>query len=238
MKKFVVSCLAVALMSGFAFAGVFQQGDGSKGDINVRLGLDLLGFVSMKQIDNSWILAENGDTKHSDNSKIGVSFSAEYLYPVLPVLKAGAGIGYLLPRKMISPEYGVHEDVDMSASYIPIYATAQPNPIKKYPEVFFKGNIGYSFFNSGDWDKDITKFFNEIYWTTDDDVVKITDKGGLYLALSAGYEFNFGLILDLSYSYYQASCDVKDSWNGGDSSGSADFSYSVVGISAGYKFKL
>jgi len=242
MGKFLLALLTVLIISSSAFAG-----NGSKGEINVKVGLGLFGSVNMEEGKDEngnlgYILGYVGDAKHSATSNIGTSFGAEYLYPVSSVLKAGVGAEYMLSRKMISLEYddgsGGYYKVDMSASYIPVYVTVQANPLKKIPGIFIKGNIGYAFFNTDNLNKDITKFFNETYFPGDGDIVKINDKGGLYFAFSAGYEFDFGLLLDLSYSYFQSSLDARTDYIGGWDTSSAKFNYGLLGMNAGYKFKL
>ena len=60
-------------------------------------------------------------------------------------------------------------------------------------------------------------------------------KGGVYFAFSTGYEFPFGLIVDIKWSSYHSSVDYNNYIFG---SSTANTIYSVVGIGAGYKLKI
>ena len=129
----------------------------------------------------------------------GVNVQGEYLAVATDILKAGGGLQYLLPRNQdgVSGDHGV--------SFLPIYATVEVNPIKPAKEVFFKANLGYGLaIPEGDGDTE----------------------SGLYYAIGAGYNFPFGLILDISYAWHTIT------------SGDADFTYSKIGLNAGWKFKI
>jgi len=238
MKKILAAVFVLTFASGAAFAG-----SGKYGEANIRLGADL-GWSNAEQGKSpkgdydGWLAGY--DKKTSDTSNPGISFGAEYLYPVWSVFKAGAGVKYLLSRKIVAfDSYDEAGTVDLSASYIPVYFTVQANPVRSLQKLFFKGDIGYSFFSSGDFDKDTSKFFNDIVYPGDDDVVKASDKGGIYFSLAAGYELDCGLFFDLAYSYYASSTDLRDDWVGGGwDANSLDLSFATIGLNIGYKFKL
>ncbi|MDR1941638.1 MAG: hypothetical protein LBQ47_04870 [Endomicrobium sp.] len=144
-------------------------------------------------------------------------------------MKIGGGLQYLAPRKL---------DADNSPkfSWLPIYATVQVNPIKAAPEVYFKGDIGYNIIADDDFE-----YTTEDY---DSNIVKgdTERKGGLYWALGAGYEFPFGLVLDLSYGFYYSTTEVKYQYDFlGDvarEEHTFDNAYSKLTLSVGYKFKI
>lgn len=142
-----------------------------------------------------------------ENSKFSGSAAVEYLYPFMSNLKAGAGVEYLFPREL---DY----DGSPEVSFMPVYATIQFHPLKNIaPEIFVKGNVGYNFLLDLD-----AKDANG-------------QKGGMYFGFGAGYEFDFGLILEATYNFYYASWETKP---GRD----VDFSYSKLGINVGYKFNI
>jgi hypothetical protein len=125
MKKVVLAVFAALFLAGSAFAG-----DGTTGEINVKVGVDVAGTFGGDF---------NGDTE------TGFSAAAEYLYPVSSKFKVGAGVGYLFPRE-------IDKSDGAKISLVPIYAIAQVNPITEVPEVFFKVNLGYNTFDVTDTD--------------------------------------------------------------------------------------
>jgi hypothetical protein len=154
---------------------------------------------------------ESEGRSDSEGMKFGLNFSAEYLYPVHDIVKIGAGLEYMLEREVDA------KSAD-KFSYLPIYAAVKVNPISAASEVFFKGNIGYNvLFNVKDLEGDTDK------------------KGGLYWALGAGYEFDFGLVLEAMYGFYYSKIDFG---NQSIDSFSIDYTYSKLGINIGYKFEL
>jgi hypothetical protein len=129
MRKSLLTVLALAFLSGYAFAS-----DGSNGEINVLAGVNVAGTISFEGSDD--------DLKPDAGFAIG----AEYLYPVVAdIVKVGIGVQYLFPTKADS-------DAESKISYVPIYATVQVNPISVAKEVFFKANIGYAVISVSDLD--------------------------------------------------------------------------------------
>jgi hypothetical protein len=191
MKKVLLSVLAVAFLAGAAFAG-----DGSKGQINVEVGVDVAGNVKYGNV--------------SYTPETGFSLGAEYLYPVLDILKVGIGVQYLTPRKIDSNYIN-------KLSYIPVYVAVQLNPITTVPEIFFRGNLGCAIFNM-----------------SDSDHLSRTN-GGLTWGLGAGYEFPFGLFIEAIYSFYYSSTERDSS---ASQVIKYDFTYSKLGLNVGYKFNL
>jgi len=207
MKKLALAALAVVFMAGAVFAA------DEKGEVNVGLGLALGGSAKYK-ISNSF---SNPDFEGSDskNAKLGgISLFAEYLYPVLEIVKVGGGFQYLLEREIVKdgPKF----------SYFPIYLTVQVNPLSgaDIKEVFLKGNLGYnlSFTDNADPFPGVNK----------------DEKGGIYYGLAVGYEFPFGLITSLSYDSYVSETKYSES---GDWV-KMEYNYHIIGFNVGYKFKL
>ncbi|MDR1695328.1 MAG: outer membrane beta-barrel protein [Endomicrobium sp.] len=193
MRKVSALLFVFLFFAGVSFAA---------GEVNVKLGLDPVGNFDAK-LD----LGEDA----SESFKFGFNLSAEYLYPVHEIVRVGAGLEYLFPREV---------DVEESPkfSWLPVYATVLVNPITPVPELYFKGNIGY------------TVLFDV---SNADDLAN--EKGGLYWALGAGYEFDFGLVLEAMYGFYYSSYDITYA---GQTVGTVDITHSKLGINIGYKFKL
>ncbi|MCL2484679.1 MAG: porin family protein [Endomicrobia bacterium] len=160
MKKLVLAVLAAVFMAGAAFAAE------SDSFINFKVGLDVMGNTKSDM---------PGD---DENTKMGFSVAAEYLFAANDIFCFGGGLEYVLPRE-IDNEYG------QKISFLPVYVTVKANPIETAKEVFFKANIGYVVMF------DVT------------DLPSNYDKsGGLYYAIGAGYEFPAGLAVDLTYGIY------------------------------------
>jgi hypothetical protein len=196
MKKSLLALLAVAFLAGSAVAG----GDGSNGEINAKLGIEIGSY--------------SGDMSDFEQKPgTGFNITAEYLYPVADIVKVGAGVGYLFDRAVnTDTEPG---DDEQKFSIIPIYLTAQVNPISSAKEVFFKANLGYSILK-------VDSDFGDA-------------KNGFMYGLEAGYEFPFGLLVSVDYTMY--ACGIE----GKDSDGTAwdyNFNYGKFGINVGYKFKI
>ena len=149
--------------------------------------------------------SDNDGWSNSSDVKSRTSMAAEYLYALNDIFSFGGGLEYLFPREI--------KDWGAEISYLPIYATVKANPIPVAKEVFFKANLGYSvLFKIKNWDDDSD------------------DKGGLYYAVGAGYEFPIGLAVDLTYGRYESS----SSYDGYKD----EFTYSKIGINVGYKLKI
>lgn len=162
------------------------------GEINVRLGVDLLQYYKL----------EIGDSKGSSSPNNSISSSAEYLIENdNSSLKIGLGGEYLFKRSEFS--------------FLPVYATIQSG-IPSFENLFLKFNLGY----------------NILY--EDDKNLTADRKGGLYWAVSVGYEFKSGILLDIGFSQYRGS--------GTELKTITQKKYNVTvdrfGCQIGYKFKL
>jgi hypothetical protein len=109
----------------------------------------------------------------------------------------------------------------------------QINPFVKSNEeylkgLFVKGDIGYSAYSSSN--------FKELN-TSPESSINIKDKGGLYYAFGAGYEFPCGLVFDITYGIYKSSVEISENMENIDKV-KIDFTYSCVGLNVGYKFKI
>jgi hypothetical protein len=86
------------------------------------------------------------------------------------------------------------------------------------------------------WNQDIKLLFG--------DDIKETLGGGVYLKLATGYEFNSGLILELSWTYITSSAKYKltrDSSSGKEDvtqERNINLTFRKIGLSAGYKFSF
>jgi len=87
-------------------------------------------------------------------------------------------------------------------SIMPLYATAQVNPIEKAKGFFLKLNIGYDvYFNVDIPDSN--------YALSIGDNLTINQNGGFYWGIGVGYEFAFGIFAGLFYDAYAGSTDVE-----------------------------
>ena len=147
-----------------------------------------------------------GGMSMSFDTNIGINLAGEYLYSVQEIMKVGGGVEFLIPRKIDSIGMG-----DAKISYIPIYLTAEITPIEHMRELYFKGNLGY----------------NALVNIDATGGSAIEEKGGVYFALGAGYDFKSGLMLEALYSFYYGSIE-----NG------PDIKYTKLGLNVGYKFSF
>ncbi|GHT66683.1 hypothetical protein AGMMS50222_09770 [Endomicrobiia bacterium] len=223
MKKLILVVAMMFVLEGVVFSDF-------TGEFNVKGGLGAYGNVSLKEK-----IKINGDNdqEKKESTCVGISgdLLGEFLLPVNDSIKAGIGSGYLYPRKI-----GKKDSKELTFSYLPIYGTIQINPISSAKGVFFKGNIGYTFFfNSiGNGKPSVTiddypdgKQLDE----NNDKIKNLKNSGGLYCGIGAGYEFSNGLTLDAMYSYCAPSCSYDDS----DSSHKWDCGTHLVSINLGYK---
>ncbi|GHT50376.1 hypothetical protein AGMMS49990_02670 [Endomicrobiia bacterium] len=208
MKKLILVAAMVFVLGGVAFSDF-------AGEVNVKVGPEVYGNVSWKDK----IKMKGGTDERKESIPVGISADllGEFLHP-LPVndsIKAGIGLGYLYPRKIKKKESD-----NLTFSYLPIYGTIQINPFSSAKGMFFKGNIGYTFFFNSmeNGQKTVTvdddKPGGEQVCRNDNDKIKsLKNCGGLYCGIGAGYEFSNSLILDVMYSYCGASCSyaVSDS---------------------------
>jgi hypothetical protein len=245
-KKILLSVIAAFFAAGNVFA---------IGELNLKGSIDVGGTISG---DYTYSYSDNRGNKGSETEDIsgggsGISIAAEYLFPISGQFKAGPGLGYLTSRKtnltidgndLIDFKYNT---LNPSISYLPIYITAQVNPIAARPEIFFKGNIGYSFFYL-DLGESVENAFTPDDSENPENIAYIntteTLNGGLYIELATGYEFPFGLILELSWASIKSSAEylttltVRDLQYRATEKRVYDFTYSKIGFTSVYKFKL
>ena len=137
------------------------------------------------------------------NVDFGITVAAEYLMKVYyNFLRAGAGVEFVTPRVV------KYSGEDLRFCYLPLYFTVKTNPIPMNEELFFKGNIGMN-----------------VYSDANEDAMR-DKKGNLYWALSLGYEYRSGFIVDISYSSYSSL------------SSTVDLTYNKLGVDIGYKFNI
>ncbi|MDR2427534.1 MAG: hypothetical protein LBD19_01110 [Endomicrobium sp.] len=200
------------------------------GELNVKAGVNLCTDLNLKL---------NG-TKSEDGefgSKPCASFAGEFLVPAehlvssLDFLKFGVGLKYLTSAKIIPNAGFTFKGQSQKLSYLPIYFTLQINPFVRSNEeslkgLFVKGDIGYNAYFSSN----LKKVYNY-----DEVELSVKDKGGLYYAFGAGYEFPFGVVFDITYGVYKSSFE----WNSNNSkSYKFKVTNSCVGLNVGYKFKI
>ena len=173
------------------------------GEINFKAGGGL-GPTSASDVGNTGI----SDSELASDFHIG----AEFLYPLNDKrMKVGGGGLYISAKDNILPLLSG----DVSWTYLPIYGTFQINPFSS--ALFFKANAGYVVAASvGIDDGDIS--------------VNKAAKGGLYLGLSVGFEYDTPWLWEISWSYLGSSVDA----------GGTDiaFVYNKVSFTVGYKFRL
>jgi hypothetical protein len=207
------------------FSGLSLAG-GKFGEINLKFGYQFEGLTR----DNvtEWF---NYDIHNFYQTDPGFYFGAEYLYPLFDQrLKLGLGLQYELPKEAWDGYSGDPADLEnerVKYSLLPVYATIQYHPIKNLQGLFVKGNIGYSFLTS------IELLPDGIPRPDLDE-----KKGGLYWQISAGFEADWGLILECFYSqkYFSAKWDFSDL--GMPATSNDLYKAKDVGVSIGYKIKL
>ncbi|MDR1941508.1 MAG: hypothetical protein LBQ47_04205 [Endomicrobium sp.] len=174
-------------------------------EFNLRTSFDFSGNIESKSPGYSYY-------NHSEDINPSATISGEYIRSVVgQYLKIGGGFEFMIPK---------FRDVDSYSSYhndaiffLPLYLSLQTNPVQPVPELFFRLNLGYNIF-----------FY-------DDSVGSAWDqKGGLYYAFVTGWEFPFGLFVDLTYAFYNASLESSRYIN------EYDITYSRVAVGVGYKF--
>jgi hypothetical protein len=211
--------------AGFSLAG------GRFGQVNLKVGIDVAGTVQGKYEETADMGGGSLDyliVEHQPSDP-GFTLTAEYLSPLLfNVFKGGIGVQYAFPRTSwglaeVDLSGGDSESPNVTFSYLPIYAALQLHPAKSFQELFLRGNIGYM----------VPLTHTEKPETSG--VTKKAKQGGLYWGVAAGFEFDWGLIVECSYSqnYYQVEIEQT-----GAPDMLLDMSYSKIGISVGYKLKL
>jgi hypothetical protein len=204
--------------------GMTWAGDGKFGEINLKAGYQFEGLVR----DNitEWFDYNIHNFYQTDP---GIYFGAEYLYSLFnQTLKIGVGTQYELPKEAWDGWSGDAADLEnerVKYSLLPVYAAIQYHPIRNFQGLFIKGNIGYTFLTS-------IGLLPEGKPNTPSLVEK---KGGLYWQISAGFEADWGLLLECFYNqkYISAAWDFTGM-------GTATDIYKVKdsGVSIGYKIKL
>jgi hypothetical protein len=206
--------------AGFSLAG------GKFGQVNIKAGIDLESTVRGKfegkygGFDVLEVEAQQSD--------LGFALAAEYLSPLFfDLFKGGIGVQYAFPRTSWGegPDYasGETESARATMSFLPVYAALQLHPVNSFQELFLRGNIGY------------------VVCLTQDEkpkkpgVTKSPTQGGLYWGVAAGFEFNWGLIVECSYSQNYWKSTIEQT---GQPDMELDLSYSKIGISLGYRLKL
>ena len=157
------------------------------------------------------IKAESGSYSSSRDVNNSVTLSGDYLRNINQFVKIGGGFEFVIPRTYEKST----GDTTGAFLFMPLYFTVQVNPLPMAPEVFVKGNIGYN-----------------ILFAQADLESGASTNCKMYYAASAGYEFPFGLLFDLTYAVYQA----KEEWSTYYYKYSYDLTYTRVGVNIGYKF--
>ena len=227
----VLMIISVAVVTAQEeYAGLSLAG-GRFGEINLKAGLDFESTVRGKL--DSRVDMGGGPQDYLVNemqpSDIGLNLGVEYLSPLLfRIFKGGIGIQYAFPRTswaLPEPDYmsGETESSRATFSFLPIYAALQLHPSESVKELYLRGNIGYALC---------------LTHAEEPEKIGVTKKatsGGLYWGVAAGFEFNWGLIFECSYSQNYWTVAVDDT-------GGPDFdlalSYSKIGVAIGYKIKL
>jgi len=204
--------LVLAMLAVIFMAGTVL----ANGEVNAGLGLALGGTV---KADRSMSAGLGPPESNSESAQIGgISLYGEYLYLINDIIKVGGGLQYLIEREVADVL-----DVESSKfSYLPIYLTVQVNPINAAKEIFLKGNIGYNLL----FTDSIVKGYGP--------GVDRDEKGGLYYGISAGYEFLFGLVASVSYDVYSS----ETKYSIGGNYDKFEYTYSIIGLNVGYKFKI
>ncbi|MDR2425617.1 MAG: hypothetical protein LBD46_00300 [Endomicrobium sp.] len=174
-------------------------------EFNLRTSIDFQGEYKQKDV-------------RTFDAETSATFSGDYLRSIGGLgdyLKIGGGFEVLIPRLY---KYNSVE-VDDVFWFFPLYLSIQTNPIRPVPELFFRFNLGYNLFYI-DTNYDVSGW-NETY------------TGGLYYAFVTGWEFQFGLFLDITYAFYNGNIKQERSFYATKES---DFTYSRLGIGVGYKF--
>ncbi|MDR2509839.1 MAG: hypothetical protein LBC77_04250 [Spirochaetaceae bacterium] len=203
--------------AGFSLAG------GKFGQLNVKAGLDLKSQVK-GTFDGEYMGADMLVVEWQ-NSDLGFNLGAEYLSPLLfGIFKGGIGVQYAFPRtSWAAPEATDPETGRAIFSFLPIYAALQLHPSKSFKELFIRGNIGYALCLKHEEKPE------------DADVSKTANGGGLYWGIAAGFEFDWGLIIEGSYSENHWPVGIEQT---GYPSMEINLVYSKIGVSVGYRLRF
>ncbi|GHT44698.1 hypothetical protein AGMMS49936_00530 [Endomicrobiia bacterium] len=127
MKKLMLVVAMMFVLEGAAFSAF-------AGEINFKAGLEAPGIVSLEEKVKMKVGTDTDPReKKSARTGIGADLVCECLFPANDSIKIGVGLGYLYPRKISKVE---HEN--LTFSYLPLYCTAQINPISSAKVCFLK----------------------------------------------------------------------------------------------------
>ncbi|MCL2144539.1 MAG: outer membrane beta-barrel protein [Endomicrobia bacterium] len=200
MKKIFSSIVLLSFASNMAFA-----------DFNARIGAGLI---------NSFSFSSSGYGSYVVDADIDFNTSIEYLYKINEMFRVGPGIEFAIGTK--------DKNDSVQAANIPFYVSLECHPFKETEEIFFRGNIGYTYFNFDRYIGNETVIIHTEY----------KSKGGIYYALGAGYAFKFGLIVDLTYGFYHGSFYIEDIYTGTKIQPDVNITLRRFALNAGYKFKI
>ena len=199
MKKFFLTVVLLSFVSCMAFA-----------DLNARIGAGLINSFSFS---NSYV-------RGAADADIDFNTSIEYLFKINDMFRIGQGIEFAIGTK--------DKNDSVQALNIPFYVSLECHPFKEAEEIFFRGNIGYTYFNFDRYIGNKTVTVHTEY----------ISKGGIYYALGAGYAFKFGLIVDLTYGFYHGTFYEKNIYTGTQLYPAIDTTVRRLALNAGYKFKI
>lgn len=157
----------------------------------------------------------NLESADDDDSPTGINLAGEFFYKMNDVFKIGEGIEYLLPREAFNS--------DDKFSFMAVYTTVEVSPLKPLRELYLKSNLGVNALFDYELNNPLISYSNQT--------------GGLYFAIGAGYEFKFGLMLELMYSYYYGSMDVTTNFPR-YMKGKFNLNYETWTLNVGYKFEF
>ncbi|MDR3048872.1 MAG: porin family protein [Elusimicrobiota bacterium] len=228
MKKLGIAVLAIMFLSvAAAFAAP---------EISLRAGVDIAGNLGL---DSKTTISGfpypfdslNGESKTDGNetASAGFNIGAEILFPIAGIVKVGGGFAYL-PDREIGKEKIEGLDKKMTLNALPIYATVQVSPFP-ISSLYMKGNIGVSIMGIKNGLEESLHQLNDSWDVTETFV-------GIYASIGAGYEFPFGLFAELAYDIHSASSKNSLSVGSIQIENDTTYTYTKLGLTVGYKFKL
>ncbi|STO59906.1 Uncharacterised protein [Canicola haemoglobinophilus] len=242
----VLPAFAIAQTSGFNFYG--------------KAGIDLTSrFESFQIIGDKDINAPNGPYIPTPSKKNTFSPSVflETTYNVFPKTELGLGIGYIKRKGFKTTtiydgnsqgEYqpNVHESTIVGTynvnrySSLPVYLILKQNyPLNQNTNLYFKGNLGYSFNKIRDTQYD--HFTDQMQRGTlrkEDGSSYLSDlktKNGLYLGLGIGIEYK-SFLVELGYYHTNSKITYQNSTKQGLRYTSTSYNNDALRLSVGFKF--